>query len=625
MLRLILQAVLLLFPGCVGAMATLTDEKVVVELGKKIDILIDSSGALNIDDVTSLEYSPQFRPSQETVPNLGFGVPVVWARLKVKNITFTESWIFQTAFSDMDHVELYIEDGSNWEVQELGQALPFSLRKIVNRNLLFHLSLPFGKENTFFLRYHNEAGMTLPLKLFSSQKYQGHALGVQFVFGILFGFMLVLSLYNLILYLKVRESGYLFYFQYGVGYGLFQFSLYGLANQYLWPGMTWWAGHHVYFFLAFAIFCRILFTMSVLESKVNASREHKVMKWLLVAWIFLAAYSGLAALDLLPSVLTAGKSATLGIAAIYFLTFFIAVLAANIRYLRKKLPAAKTFMLALFFMVAGLILYAFKSLGILPSNFITEYGMLFGSVGEMCLLFVSLGERIQAIKSEAQDGRRRQQEAIHAYQEEQIRSIRLELELLKANIQPHFMLNSINAVIVWMREDPETAERLLHALSRELKLLLRIVGEKLIPISEEIMICRMHLEVMSLRHDKRFTLSLVDIQPEERIPPLVFHTLVENGLTHGYAGKEMGEFTLSQGENEEGITFTLFNDSISNTKSTGSGGLGLKYVRARLEEAYGRNWQLDSHSVDGGWRVIITIKKQGIRANPEGRHAHINR
>ena len=288
----------------------------------------------------------------------------------------------------------------------------------------------------------------------------------------------------------------------------------------------------------------------------------------------------------------------------------------NVRCLGKKVPAAKTFVIAWIFMVSGLILYALKSLGILPSNILTEYSILFGSVGEMCLLFISLGESIQAIKSEAQEEHRRQQAAIHAYQEEQIRSMRLELELLKANIHPHFMLNSINAAIMWIREDPGTAEKLLHALSRELKQLLKIVGEKVIPIGEEIRICRMHLEVMSLRHDKSFTLRLEGIEDEEKIPPMVFHTLVENGLTHGYAGKDAGVFILSRNEDEGKINFTLYNDGTAGNKNTESSGLGLKYVRARLEEAYGRKWRLDSHSVEGGWVVTIAIQKELVPDSP---------
>lgn len=622
-IRFHLALVFLLSLGAVFASTTLTDEKVIARLGKKVDILEDSTGQLNIHQVTTSEYSARFRPSREVAPNLGYTRSAVWVRFNVKNLTFSDPWILQAAYPDMDNVELYEGEGSNWEVRELGQSLPFSSRKIINRDLLFELSLPFGKETTFYLRYQNSLGMTLPLRLFSFPQYQTYSLAEQLLFGIFFGFILVLSLYNLILYFKVRESGYLHYFLYITGYGLFQFSLYGLAHQYLWPGWTWWANHNLPFFLAFAFFCRILFTMSVLDSKGNAPRLHLALKGLLAAPILLAAYHGLAVLELLPGAMVLDDRVALGISALYFSAFTVVISMLNIRCLGKKAPAARSFLIAWVFMVSGFTLYAMKSMGFLPSNFATEYGMLFGTVGEMCLLFISLGESIQAIKREAQEKHRRQQAANLAFKEEQIHAMRLELELLKANIQPHFMLNSINAAIMWIKEDPGTAEKLLHALSMELKLLLKAVGEKVIPIDEEIRICRMHLEVMSLRHDKSFTLRLEGIEDGESIPPMVFHTLVENGLTHGYAGKETGVFVLGRSEDEDEIRFTLFNDGVAGDKNAGTGGLGLKYVRARLEEAYGRNWRLDSHHVDGGWLVTIAIGKVAIgkEGNPRSREA----
>jgi two-component system, sensor histidine kinase LadS len=618
---ILIFAVFLLPPGLAGAATTLTDEKITASLGSNSDILVDSTGLLNIRAVTSPAYSAEFRPSAEAVPNLGFTRSAIWVRFKVKNLTFSDPWILQAAFPDMDNVELYSGEASDWEVQELGQALPFSSRKIINRKLLFHLSLPFGKEKTFYLRYQNGMGMTLPIRLYSSQQYQTYALGEQLVFGIFFGFMLVLSVYNLILYVKVRELGYLYYFMYIAGYGLFQFSLFGLAHQYMWPHLTWWAGHNAPFFLASAFFCRMLFTMSVLDSEGNSPRLHNALKALLIAPVLFAAYYGLAILGWLPSALALGPGAAMGTAGLYFTVFTVAVFMLNVRCLGKNVPAAKTFLIAWIFMVSGLLLYALKCLGVLPSNVVTEYSILFGSVGEMCLLFISLGESIQAIKSEAQEKHRRQQAAIHAFQDEQIRSMRLELELLKANIHPHFILNSINAATMCIGEDPGTAEKLLHALSRELKQLLKIVGEKVIPIREEIRICRMHLELMSLRHDKSFTLRLEGVLDDEMIPPMVFHTLVENGLTHGYAGKEAGVFVLSRKEDGGKIYFTLYNDSMAGNKNSESNGLGLKYVRARLEEAYGRKWQLDSHSIEGGWTVTIAIEKENGSDSQGAGHA----
>jgi LytS/YehU family sensor histidine kinase len=90
-------------------------------------------------------------------------------------------------------------------------------------------------------------------------------------------------------------------------------------------------------------------------------------------------------------------------------------------------------------------------------------------------------------------------------------------------------LNSINATIIWLDEDPANAKKLLSALSDELHYILKLSNKKTISISEEIQICKRYLEIMSLRKDVKFSLRTEGIIGKELIPPVALHTLVENG------------------------------------------------------------------------------------------------
>jgi two-component system, sensor histidine kinase LadS len=605
-----IPVLLVLSTLALGSTTTITDEKLIADIGLTSEIWVDTLGSRNVADVA--ESGKTFKPIQTSIPNLGIVQKPVWVRINIKNLTFNENWVLQAAYSDMDLVELYTDTGGNWELQELGRSLPLDSRKIVNRNFLFPVSLAFGKEQVLYLRYQNSGEMTLPLRLFSYQQYQRHALGENLVFGVFFGFMLILSLYNLILFVLVREPGYLFYFLYSSLFGLFHFSLYGFAHQYFWPSLTWWAEHHVFFLLGLALVFRTFFTMAVLESGKNAPLYHRAMQGVVWAFGLLAAYLSASAFGILPAERSLTTTGLIQIVGVLFLAFTVINCSLHFRGLRLRFPGARSFFMAWILSVSGLIVYALKSFGYLPVTFLTEYGIILGSVGEMGLLFFGLGRRLRAIKSEALVRAQRQKEAIQAFQEEQIRSMRLELQLLKSQIQPHFMLNSINAAVMWIPEDPQCAQKLLLALSQEWRIMMKLVGKKLIPMEDEIRICRLHLEVMSLRHDKQFSLEVKDILPREGIPPALFHTLVENGLTHGYAGLEKGVFTLSREESGQDISFKLFNDGKSEAKSTHSGGLGLQYVRARLDEAYGRGWTLTSNAVPGGWLSVISVTKGKI-------------
>ncbi len=198
-----------------------------------------------------------------------------------------------------------------------------------------------------------------------------------------------------------------------------------------------------------------------------------------------------------------------------------------------------------------------------------------------------------------------------AEKESQLRSARLENELLKKNINPHFVLNTLTSILAWLRRDAGTAIELIEALAEEFRMMNQISSLKLIPLSQEIGLCRSHLRIMSIRKGASYTLNVIDADEEAAIPPMVFHTLIENGLTHGYEHKMTGVFTLQMKRTPESIVYTLSNDGVFNPDDTkGSTGFGSKYIKARLEESYPERWSFQSHQTDSGWESIIEIRGQ---------------
>jgi hypothetical protein len=224
-----------------------------------------------------------------------------------------------------------------------------------------------------------------------------------------------------------------------------------------------------------------------------------------------------------------------------------------------------------------------------------------------CLLIILL--TISLSRQMAQQNRLRQ--------ENELRGTRLELELLKKHIQPHFLLNSLNSIIAWLEENPATAGRLVHALADELRALLDFSKEKLVPVNEELRLCRLHCEVMGLRQDKRFSIVADEIPENEKLPPLVLHTLVENGLTHGLAGgKASGEFFVRRAEVPGAIRYTVFNASGGDHASDPAAvivreGTGIRYVKTRLQEAFPDAWSLSYGPRDNGWEVVIKVPSAG--------------
>jgi len=197
----------------------------------------------------------------------------------------------------------------------------------------------------------------------------------------------------------------------------------------------------------------------------------------------------------------------------------------------------------------------------------------------------------------------------NAEREAQLKSARLENELLKKNINPHFVLNTLTSIIAWLRKDSSSAIKLIEALADEFRMINQISELKLIPINQEIDLCKTHLKIMSYRKGADYKLETIDINEKDTVPPMIFHTLVENGITHGYEKKIAGTFKLQMIKNSNGIKYILTNDGDFNLEeSKGSTGFGAKYIKARLEENYPNRWNFTSNKFDEGWESIIEIR-----------------
>lgn len=193
--------------------------------------------------------------------------------------------------------------------------------------------------------------------------------------------------------------------------------------------------------------------------------------------------------------------------------------------------------------------------------------------------------------------------------EAQLKSAHLENELLKKNINPHFLLNTLTSLIAWLRKDSKSAIKLIEALADEFRMVLQISTFKQITLQQEIDLCKAHLRIMSYRKGANFNMEIEGVVENENIPPMIIHTLIENGLTHGYENKIKGTFTLKRRKNATGVLYILSHDGdYRSDDQRESTGVGMRYIQSRLEESYPRRWTLTSHWQPGGWETIIEIK-----------------
>lgn len=197
-----------------------------------------------------------------------------------------------------------------------------------------------------------------------------------------------------------------------------------------------------------------------------------------------------------------------------------------------------------------------------------------------------------------------------AYEESLLQSEKLKNELLKKNIRPHFIMNTLTSLMDWVEESPKEGVKFIGSLAEEFEILNEIADHKLVPIEQEVNLCKNHLDVMAYRKEVKYIWEEEGLDYKELIPPAIIHTAVENGITHTIPN-EKGEvkFRLSFSKEGKVKTYVLETFGFSRKKSlTIREGTGSKYIKSRLSESYGKDWEFESKATDYGWENKIKIK-----------------
>ncbi len=162
-----------------------------------------------------------------------------------------------------------------------------------------------------------------------------------------------------------------------------------------------------------------------------------------------------------------------------------------------------------------------------------------------------------------------------------------ELELLKAQLNPHFLFNALNSIKALVIINPEQSRDAIVKLSELLRFTLQYGKELLIPVNDEMNEVKKYLELEQLRFGKRLHIAFhVDENTlSQTIPPAIVLTLAENAIKHGVA-KQMGESNVVIRSKINDEALMIFVENTGAYLPGNNAGIGLKHVNKRLEEVY---------------------------------------
>ena len=170
-----------------------------------------------------------------------------------------------------------------------------------------------------------------------------------------------------------------------------------------------------------------------------------------------------------------------------------------------------------------------------------------------------------------------------------------ELSALKAQLNPHFLFNTLNSISALAGDDPEATRSMIRRLAEMLRYAIDSSKRDMVTLKEEIAFTKAYLEIERQRMADRLEVNwcIDDKAEEELIPPIIIQPLVENAVKHGIAPKELGgRLTITVMHSPEKIDVLVKDDGMGGEPElaiNGSNGIGLTNTRMRLEKRFGSN------------------------------------
>lgn len=186
------------------------------------------------------------------------------------------------------------------------------------------------------------------------------------------------------------------------------------------------------------------------------------------------------------------------------------------------------------------------------------------------------------------------------------------LQALQARIRPHFLFNCINAVLSLIRSQPKRAEIALEDMA-DLFRVLMADNRDLVPLAQEIALCRQYLALEKLRMEDRLMVNwqIDDMPPDAMIPPLILQPLIENSVYHGIEPlAEGGTITIQIHTSRKEVHLVLTNPYTDTNMRHNGNKIALKNIKERLALHFDLEASLKSKQGNGEYQVHIVLPHQ---------------
>jgi diguanylate cyclase (GGDEF)-like protein len=429
-----------------------------VSLTPYFSVLEDVDGSLTFADVQSDAMAHRFIATHSAKRTLNFGITssAYWLKLRIANLsTAQRDSMLEIYYPRLAEVDFYrLSNGMSTQIVRTGFARPFADRAYEHRFFILPISMVAESWQTIYVRVKSPTSLEVPAQLWTKQAFHTYEILDHMTQATYFGMFLAMAMFNILLWISLRERGYLFYVLFSTSIAVALASSTGVGMQYLWrDAPAGWtsisfavAGH-------LGLVWLISFARHVISTATLVPRLDQGLKLAIWLNVILACTNFIA--------YTSKISATM-IALSSLLLLVCAVIGA-IRGQRSAI----LFSIAFLVLLIGSVANSLRMLGFLPVNVLTLSGIQIGSALEMIFLSFTLADRFHLLRAEKEKAQQRLVETLQNSEqvlEERVSQRTDELKVLNQRLAAISVTDSLTGIANRRRFDDVLQEEWTRAV-----------------------------------------------------------------------------------------------------------------------------------------------------------------
>ncbi len=334
-----------------------------------------------------------------TAHNTSFGIlpEVIWFQLDIENNTKVEDWIINIENAELRRVDFYYPtlNLNDYKIESSGISVPISEMSIPNRLPIFPFHIKTNSKQRIYFRFDMSTRSLLPLRFFTQSSYFKFETFRGFVAGAYYGAMLLLLLYNLVLFFSMKDKLFLYYCTYLFFFTCFVFTINRQWMPLIDLSSIPWIQRMAPALSMLTTIAALVFAKAFLFPDKEKGKVKSIIIFALVLQIITFPFTLFSSVGV--SVFLANISPAIGI--------FAVSIAAVMRF-REGFSGARYFIIAWSFLLVSVLLFISMNLGLIDFSNFVSYGPMYGSVLEGIFLSLGIGDRINRLKKEREDARK---------------------------------------------------------------------------------------------------------------------------------------------------------------------------------------------------------------------------